>query len=387
MEKKQNWLEGNYSAPNDAQFIWHPTSKNVKFRRLAPYLSPQIANHFEFHQEITNKVNLLQNLTAFCEKNKLSINDIMPITFAIDLKSKRLNSQLLLFVSYFKSLKGEKSPRMKINEGPGIVPAVPSTHFAGKNIWLIKPSGNNRGRGIHIFNDSDSFKALIAESIEKCIEGKKKNSKELSNYVIQKYIESPLLIHGRKFDIRVWVLITYKMKGFFYKQGYARTSSEPFSTEESSLADTFVHLTNNAVQKEGNSYGKFEKGNQLSFKDIQYYFDSVCPGKVNFSFIVNRMKELITLTLMSVKKKLNPNCREFCFEVFGYDFIIDSECQAWLIECNTNPCIELSSPLLESLIPNMLMEAISLTVDAVFPVVGAEKQENSNWEFLINLKK
>jgi len=43
---------------------------------------------------------------------------------------------------------------------------------------------------------------------------------------------------------------------------------------------------------------------------------------------------------------INKKLRNYCFEIFGYDFIVDEEFKAWLIEVNTNPCIELSSPLL-----------------------------------------
>ena len=52
------------------------------------------------------------------------------------------------------------------------------------------------------------------------------------------------------------------------------------------------------------------------------------------------------MSFCSVKKKLNPFERKFTFEIFGYDFILDDDCNPWLIEVNTNPCIELSSPLL-----------------------------------------
>ena len=67
-----------------------------------------------------------------------------------------------------------------------------------------------------------------------------------------------------------------------------------------------------------------------------------------------RMKEIIFFSLSSVKKKLNKKDRKFSFEIFGYDFIIDEDLKLWLIEVNTNPCIETSSPLLEMYLPRML---------------------------------
>lgn len=51
---------------------------------------------------------------------------------------------------------------------------------------------------------------------------------------------------------------------------------------------------------------------------------------------------------------MNLNDRKHCFEVFGYDFMIDSEYKVWLIEINTNPCLDESSPLLQQLIPRMI---------------------------------
>jgi hypothetical protein len=51
---------------------------------------------------------------------------------------------------------------------------------------------------------------------------------------------------------------------------------------------------------------------------------------------------------------LNLNDRKYSFEIFGYDFMIDAEGTVWLIEVNTNPCIEESSPLLGKLIPRMV---------------------------------
>ena len=66
------------------------------------------------------------------------------------------------------------------------------------------------------------------------------------------------------------------------------------------------------------------------------------------------MKNLVNLSMLSVRKKLNPENRNFCMEIYGYDFIIDEEFKVYLIEINTNPCLEESSKLLEMLLPRMI---------------------------------
>ena len=54
------------------------------------------------------------------------------------------------------------------------------------------------------------------------------------------------------------------------------------------------------------------------------------------------------------------------FELFGYDFMIDSTGHLWLIEVNTNPCIELSNKWLTTIIPRMLDDAFTMTIDRIF---------------------
>jgi hypothetical protein len=75
-----------------------------------------------------------------------------------------------------------------------------------------------------------------------------------------------MLINERKFDIRMWVLITHDHRCFLFKEGYIRMSSKPYTIEVETLESLAVHLTNNAIQKKDKDYGKHEDGNILSFK-------------------------------------------------------------------------------------------------------------------------
>ena len=70
------------------------------------------------------------------------------------------------------------------------------------------------------------------------------------------------------------------------------------------------------------------------------------------------MKKFATDTIKAVSRKIDPLRRHCSFEIFGYDFMIDESMKVWLIEVNTNPCLELSSPLLARLIPSMLENAV-----------------------------
>ena len=82
--------------------------------------------------------------------------------------------------------------------------------------------------------------------------------------------------------------------------------------------------------------------------------------------ILSKMKNFTKLSLESIRKKLNPNKKGHCFEIFGYDYILDSEFNTWLIEANTNPCLEESSLILKTLLPRMINDAFKLTIDQIY---------------------
>ena len=69
----------------------------------------------------------------------------------------------------------------------------------------------------------------------------------------------------------------------------------------------------------------------------------------------------------AVYGKIDPLHRDNSFEVFGLDFMIDNNFKVWLIEVNTNPCLELPSSLLARIIPNMIENAFRIAIDPLYP--------------------
>lgn len=95
----------------------------------------------------------------------------------------------------------------------------------------------------------------------------------------------PLLYNGRKFDIRAYMIITYhngKTKAYWYQEGYVRTSSYFFSLDQ--IGDAYIHLTNDAVQKHSDNYGRFQEGNKLSYPELQRYLDTLPANGRNLNF-------------------------------------------------------------------------------------------------------
>ena len=88
-------------------------------------------------------------------------------------------------------------------------------------------------------------------------------------FIIQKYIDYPLLVHKRKFDFRCFGMCTSingSLKGYCYQDGYVRTSCREYTLED--VTDQFIHLTNDAIQSKAEEYGKYENGNKMSFQDF-----------------------------------------------------------------------------------------------------------------------
>ena len=300
---------------------------------------------------------------------------------------------------------------------------IPVTHWVGKNMWVVKAVNLNRGQCIRIvdsYQKMEKIIKMIQEGVEKdftvaeiaevdeddTYNNDNNNNKKASTtnnnvnnvnnntnkntidvnevkkyasnkIIIQKYIESPLLYKGRKCDMRIWALLTHKMKVYVFKEGHLKTCSVDYNINSQ---DAFTHITNYSFQKYSNNFAKFEVGNEVPFHDFQTFINEAYPTK-HYSVkdnLMTQVKEIIEITMKCAKTQMNINKRKYSFEIFGYDFMLDSDFNLFLIEINTNPGLEESSPWIKTIVPRMLDDALRLTIDMLF---------NTRYDHAFNYKK
>ena len=353
IEKFKQGVDYNFTKENIEENNSKPQTKNNKIN-ISPSKSPSkikskffeqkekiikknITNNLNSYDKIKNKINILNSSNKINESNNLNSPE----------KTKNINNNNLLIIENLKNITNNSNLSEKANN-------------INYNISLIEKPKNIHNNKY----ENNNIKIKIEE------EKKNNNEKEeklynCSKIIIQKYIENPLLYYGRKCDIRIWVLLTQSMKVYVFKEGHLKTCSIEYNL---SSKDAFAHITNYSFQKYNSNFQKYEKGNEVPFYEFQKFLDEkYSEKKYNIKTdLLGQIKEIVKITMKSVKEKINQNNRNYQFEIFGYDFMMDKDFNLFLIEINTNPGLEESSPWIKLIIPRMLDDALRLTIDQLF---------------------
>ncbi|XP_006144830.1 probable tubulin polyglutamylase TTLL2 [Tupaia chinensis] len=196
---------------------------------------------------------------------------------------------------------------------------------ARRGYWICKPSESSRGRGISIFSD---IKDLIFGD----------------TYVVQRYICNPLLVGRYKCDLRVYVCVTgFKpLTIYVYQEGLAR-----FATEKFDLSDPqncYAHLTNCSVNKAGTSYQEVKEVVGRGCKwTLGRFFSYLRSWDVDDLLLWQKINRLVILTVLAIASAV-PFAAN-CFELFGFDILIDDNLKPWLLEVNYSPALSLDCPV------------------------------------------
>ena len=227
----------------------------------------------------------------------------------------------------------------------------------------------SRGRGIYIVDD-------IAEV----------NVDDLA--IVSKYIANPLLINGHKFDLRIYVLVTSvdPLRIYVFKEGLARFATEEYQSKNAK-GNKFIHLTNYSINKKSDNYVHNDnlENDDYGFKwSLSAFCKHLEQIKIDMNLFWSQIYDIIIKSFLSAEHIIYPatkkTCihRTNCFELYGFDIMIDSDFKPWLIEINLSPSLACDSQLDMQIKGKLLADTFNLVGIKQFDrkVESANKAKN-----------
>ncbi|CAK9026773.1 Tubulin polyglutamylase TTLL5 (SRC1 and TIF2-associated modulatory protein) (Tubulin--tyrosine ligase-like protein 5) [Durusdinium trenchii] len=286
----------------------------------------QRVNHFPNSTELTRKDRMWENFQRMAQQHRELNFDFVPETFV-------LPQQLRSFKQRYLKTRSEQ-------------------------LWIVKPTASSQGRGIFILRN------LVELPMKESV-------------VVSRYVEKPLLIQGLKFDLRIYVMVTSfrPLRAYVYREGLTRFASKAYSTDEEHLADVYRHLTNYSINKGAENFQENQRvqadnyGHKWSLSALNRHLR--CIG-VNVKEMWSRIMDIIVKTLLAVEPAISAATKESClheqscFELYGFDILVDEHLKPWLLEVNLSPSMQAESPLDKQI-------KSSLLSDDAFNLLGVKR--------------
>eukprot|EP00746_Dinoflagellata_sp_MGD_P010311 gnl/MRDRNA2_/MRDRNA2_121241_c0_seq1.p1 gnl/MRDRNA2_/MRDRNA2_121241_c0~~gnl/MRDRNA2_/MRDRNA2_121241_c0_seq1.p1 ORF type:complete len:665 (+),score=89.10 gnl/MRDRNA2_/MRDRNA2_121241_c0_seq1:131-2125(+) len=225
--------------------------------------------------------------------------------------------------------------------------------FAGRDkyTWIVKPRSGGQGNGIFLITDPSDLPPK-------------------GQFVVSRYIDNPMLIQGLKFDLRIYVLVTSfrPLRVYVYREGLCRFATKAYSMKEEHLDDIYRHLTNYSQNKYASNFvenqdaSKDNVGHKWSLSALNRHLRCI---NVNVNEMWSRIFDIIIKSLIAVQKPVcdgsgSGPALENCFELFGFDVMVDDENKPWLLEVNHSPSMASESPLDWRVKTNVFADALNL---------------------------
>ncbi|XP_014671051.1 PREDICTED: LOW QUALITY PROTEIN: tubulin polyglutamylase TTLL5-like, partial [Priapulus caudatus] len=270
---------------------------------LRNFKEHQKINHFPRSYEVTRKDRLCKNVQRMQRAKGKKYFDFIPESYLLPTEFQDFSSAFIK----------DKCP------------------------WIVKPVASSRGRGISIVTHPDQ--APLDDPM-----------------VVSRYIQNPLLIDGFKFDVRLYVGVTSydPLVVYLYEEGLARFATVKYDETCRQYHNQCMHLTNYSLNKKSDRYVRCEDpdiedfGNKWSMSAMLRYLKSQGHDTTK---LMARIEDLIIKTLISAELPIATACKMYmpyrsnCFEIYGFDILIDDTFKPWVLEVNLSPSLACDTPL------------------------------------------
>ncbi|KEG10997.1 putative tubulin tyrosine ligase [Trypanosoma grayi] len=321
-----------YTPSNELfNVIWAKRATPYTLAHLGPY---QKVNHFPGTWGIGRKDSLASNIAKMQGYFGFDTFEIIPTTFLI--------------------------PKQRVELGE-YVKRQPDTS-EDPLIFIIKPSASSCGRGIHLYHGMPPMPTGVRQM------------------VCQRYVGNPMLIYGRKFDLRLYCVVTSfdPLRIFLFDEGLVRFAAQKYPGMDKDLDNIQMHLTNYSVNKTSElnraSRGKeYHSDDPIDIKwclsDLrEFLVKNSKDGQQTWDKIMRGCEDVVIKAFLSIEndvvERMRKECRDKtgrgCFEMYGLDLMVDDQHNVRLIEVNIMPSLATGTPLDKAVKSRMLAHLLTL---------------------------
>lgn len=204
--------------------------------------------------------------------------------------------------------------------------------------FILKPTDRGEGNGIIV---KDSYRQLA---------NWKDEFPDNEEVVVQTYLNDPMLIKQRKWDMRTYILITsiHPLRCYMYRDGLVRFASTVYDKNAKDGGKKTAYLTNTSVNKKTG-----QSVEDLTWPYPQVYEYLKKHDHIDPDFLWKRIERAITQVLMSSEsaflKKFKTIRNDYtcanCYQLLGVDVIVDANIVPRIIEVNGEPSMQLSGEI------------------------------------------
>lgn len=208
-------------------------------------------------------------------------------------------------------------------------------------LYIVKPIRGSGGQGIRVTADPAS---AYGEA----------------DVVVQRYIDRPYLIEGRKGHCRIYGLITSAdpLRAYVYSEGIVRIAPEPYDPDAAKGGGPSMHVTNTALHVGHPDLDISQDASQDdvgSIRSLSALLRRMTADGLDGSKVLDEIKTLMEWHVrmlaaqgLFVRQAAGRPPRAFPPKLFGLDVLIDAEGHPWLIEMQRTPAAK-GAPLVEKI--------------------------------------